>query len=398
MWSHEKLASTALASILGLKAQTPLRATPAINVADLNKEQIDAVRHSLVAPLTVVTGPPGTGKSQAIVSIAASVLADGGSVLVASKNHQALDAVESRLGGLAPNCPFLIRTLDPTREIDQSFHQVLGLLITEPSKSGGEPDLIARSKLSTLAQSRVRVLDQIDEQSRLYSSIAELLERIEARKEEGSAAELPVEVGRPASLWQRLVTALLRVVGLRQKQLVSRDVTLDEKTALSALNVRLEHLRAELSKADVKGDPVVLTQEIAALARNFLPKVLAAKVTLSDLDRRRLGEELANLELAQSSGPLPPELAADVVAHRPLWLVSVLGTARRVPLSDGLFDLAIFDEASQCDIASALPIFARAKRAVVVGDNRQLSYHRWPGADAGHRTDADRSKRPEAGD
>ncbi|QPB24744.1 hypothetical protein [Rhizobium sp. 007] len=39
-----------------------------------------------------------------------------------------------------------------------------------------------------------------------------------------------------------------------------------------------------------------------------------------------------------------------------------------------MFDLAIFDEASQCDIASALPIFARAKCAVVVGDNRQLSF------------------------
>jgi very-short-patch-repair endonuclease len=71
---------------------------------------------------------------------------------------------------------------------------------------------------------------------------------------------------------------------------------------------------------------------------------------------------------------LPQSLAGDVVGHRPLWLVSVLGAAKRVPLSESLFDLAIFDEASQCDIASALPIFARAKRAVVVGDNRQLSF------------------------
>jgi very-short-patch-repair endonuclease len=36
--------------------------------------------------------------------------------------------------------------------------------------------------------------------------------------------------------------------------------------------------------------------------------------------------------------------------------------------------LAIFDEASQCDIASALPILARAKRSVVVGDPEQLSF------------------------
>jgi len=55
-------------------------------------------------------------------------------------------------------------------------------------------------------------------------------------------------------------------------------------------------------------------------------------------------------------------------------LASVLGTPKRIPLEEGLFDLVIFDEASQCDIASALPLFARAKRAVVVGDDRQLSF------------------------
>jgi superfamily I DNA and/or RNA helicase len=57
-----------------------------------------------------------------------------------------------------------------------------------------------------------------------------------------------------------------------------------------------------------------------------------------------------------------------------LWLASILGTPRRIPLDDGLFDLVIFDEASQCDIATAIPLFARAKRAVVVGDDKQLSF------------------------
>ncbi len=68
------------------------------------------------------------------------------------------------------------------------------------------------------------------------------------------------------------------------------------------------------------------------------------------------------------------ELAKSVLLHRPLWLASVLGSPRRIPLEGGLFDLAIFDEASQCDIGSALPVLARARRAVVVGDDRQLSF------------------------
>ncbi|RWX36257.1 AAA domain-containing protein [Rhizobium leguminosarum] len=372
-WSQERLATTALAPILGLEAPVPVRATPVINTGDLNKEQIDAVRQSLAAPLTVVTGPPGTGKSQAIVSIAASVLADGGSVLVASKNHQALDAVESRLGGIAPQSPFLVRTLDPARDIDQSFDEVLGQLVGEPTRGAADPDLVLRSKLSSLAQNRTRVLDQIDEQSRLHSAVAELLERIEAQESSVVEPALEIETRPRPGLFTRLIDALLRSLRFRRNVLAPNHFS-GEAATLATLKQRLGRLRSELATIEVKGDPVTITQEIGELAREFLPKVLASKVNLSGTDRRRLGEELANLQLAQSSGPLSPSLAGDVVGHRPLWLVSVLGAARRIPLSDSLFDLAIFDEASQCDIASALPIFARAKRAVVVGDNRQLSF------------------------
>ncbi|NEV15221.1 DUF559 domain-containing protein [Rhizobium sp. SEMIA 4088] len=372
-WPKEKLATTALAPILGLDAPVATRLAPVINTGDLNKEQIDAVRRSLLAPLTVVTGPPGTGKSQAIVSIAASVIADGGSVLVASKNHQALDAVETRLGGIAPQSPFLVRTLDPTRDIDQSFDQVLGELVSEPTRGAAEPDLVLLSKLSTLAQNRNRLLDQIDELSRIHGLIAELLERLEAQ--EASSAERGVQtlVEPEKNLVIRLINTILGAFGLKSKLLVGSQRSGGE-TTLATLRQRLKQLRSELATIEVKGDPVAITQEIGEVARELLPKVLASKVNLTEIDRRRLGEELANLELAQNTGPLPSELAGEVVSHRPLWLVSVLGAARRVPLSDSLFDLAIFDEASQCDIASALPIFARAKRAVVVGDNRQLSF------------------------
>ncbi len=372
-WSQERLAATALAPILGLEAPAPTRATPVINTGDLNKEQIDAVRQSLASPLTVVTGPPGTGKSQAIVSIAASVLADGGSVLVASKNHQALDAVESRLGGIAPKSPFLVRTLDPNRDIDQSFDEVLGQLISERTKGAAEPDVVLRSKLSSLAQTRTRVLDQIDEQSRTHSAIAELLERIQAEKAKVVEPVALVEAPVQRVALSRVIDAFLRAIGLRKNSL-GTDGPAGESATLITLTRRLEQLRSDLAKIEIKGDPVAITEEIGELSREFLPRVLASAVNLTETDRRRLGEELANLQLVQSSGPLPQSLAGDVIGHRPLWLVSVLGAAKRVPLSQSLFDLAIFDEASQCDIASALPIFARAKRAVVVGDNRQLSF------------------------
>jgi very-short-patch-repair endonuclease len=45
-----------------------------------------------------------------------------------------------------------------------------------------------------------------------------------------------------------------------------------------------------------------------------------------------------------------------------------------VPLEPGFFDLVVIDEASQCDIASALPLLFRAKAAVIIGDPKQLRH------------------------
>jgi superfamily I DNA and/or RNA helicase len=45
-----------------------------------------------------------------------------------------------------------------------------------------------------------------------------------------------------------------------------------------------------------------------------------------------------------------------------------------LPLKPELFDLAIVDEATQCDMASCLPVFFRARRIVITGDPRQLRH------------------------
>jgi very-short-patch-repair endonuclease len=58
----------------------------------------------------------------------------------------------------------------------------------------------------------------------------------------------------------------------------------------------------------------------------------------------------------------------------PCWAVTSLSTRGRVPLEPGFFDLVVFDEASQCDIASALPLLFRAKAAVIIGDPKQLRH------------------------
>src|SRR5215467_11490631 len=68
------------------------------------------------------------------------------------------------------------------------------------------------------------------------------------------------------------------------------------------------------------------------------------------------------------------ELSAKTTKALSCWAVTSLSVRGRVPFTAGEFDLVVIDEASQCDIASALPLLFRAKRAAVIGDPQQLRH------------------------
>ena len=57
----------------------------------------------------------------------------------------------------------------------------------------------------------------------------------------------------------------------------------------------------------------------------------------------------------------------------PCMIAGIRDYAEYVPLEQGLFDLVIIDEASQVSIAQAFPAFVRAKKLVVLGDQKQFS-------------------------
>jgi very-short-patch-repair endonuclease len=63
-----------------------------------------------------------------------------------------------------------------------------------------------------------------------------------------------------------------------------------------------------------------------------------------------------------------------VGADLPVWIVTNLAVRNALPLEPSLFDLVIIDEASQCDIPSALPLLFRARRALIIGDPQQLQH------------------------
>lgn len=373
-WPKERLARSALAPILGLSSENE-DTFPAVSVSPLNKEQLRAVEMACSAPLTVVTGPPGTGKSQAIVSMAASVLMSGGSVLVASKNHQALDAVEDRLGELAPDTPFVTRTLKPEAELDIGFTEALKRLIEEshPGRQAYLDDLLVE-EMAEKAEERSKAVVLSDKHSELECRIAEVLEAIEVREARKAVASDNSPQENRQSLWARFFSF---VGGLfRRTSSGPLPLTLDAPMpkSLSGLRALLTELRKARDAIGKTGDPVALGEEIQELARKVLPPMMTARCLLTEDHRKELSEAYDGWAFSGSIGSLPTDLSRGLIAHRPLWLASILGAPRRIPLDDGLFDLVIFDEASQCDIATAIPLFARAKRAVVVGDDRQLSF------------------------
>jgi hypothetical protein len=56
---------------------------------------------------------------------------------------------------------------------------------------------------------------------------------------------------------------------------------------------------------------------------------------------------------------------------RPVWMASPETVAQLFP-RQAIFDLIVFDEASQCRLEEALPVLTRAKRVVIAGDPKQL--------------------------
>ena len=370
-WPVERLRRTALAPLIGLPHNAEINPAPPINIGPLNMEQIEATAQAMHAPLSVVTGPPGTGKSQAIVAIATTALWAGQTVIAASKNHQALDAVQERLSRIAPGASFLVRTLDPASDVDRSMANVLHDLVFEPAEGGAAgpgPESEVTAELNRRANARAAAIEHIATERKLRLQLAEDLERLESRQVAGLPETPNSEAESPASgFWRRL----LRWFGIARKK-ETLDVA-GSTIPTEALRRRIRGARVRLAELGSMENPVTLTQEVATLARKVLGRHLATLSVPDEEARLALSNAHDDLQL-QGGVTLSRHLAACVLVHRPLWLASILGTPRRIPLEDGLFDLAIFDEASQCDIGSALPLLARARRAVIVGDDRQLAF------------------------
>ena len=127
--------TTGLGALLGAEG-TRVEPPPVVEAVALDDTQRAVVRDALEYPLTVATGPAGTGKTQVVAAALTSVLCAGGSALFASRNHQAVNLVEARMAELVGR-PVLMRTgiKAGRRDLRQGMIEALKALL-----SGAAPD------------------------------------------------------------------------------------------------------------------------------------------------------------------------------------------------------------------------------------------------------------------
>jgi predicted DNA-binding WGR domain protein len=118
----------------------------------------------------------------------------------------------------------------------------------------------------------------------------------------------------------------------------------------------------------------------------FLQHVKQANLSVTQLDnegkrfkkryatgRRELEHEFGKTMRYRSIRELTGGDTGLVVSDlKPIWLMSPLSVSDTLPLEGDLFDVVIFDEASQIPIEEAVPALARAPQVIVVGDEMQL--------------------------
>ena len=147
-------------------------------------------------------------------------------------------------------------------------------------------------------------------------------------------------------------------------------IALEYKAALAALKKQVPIELLDKKIVDNKN-------ALAKIASNLWSKWLSSQtITFSPSERQEMSSFVSAMKLAGDVDLAQfPELkkqfarmSKEMTKYLQCWAVTSLSAKSRVPFQAGLFDYVIIDEASQCDIASIIPLLYRAKRAVIIGD------------------------------
>ncbi len=432
--NRELIPQTALARLLNETTvdDTKSASKSVLEVLPMNLEQRNAVAKALDSRLTVVTGPPGTGKSQLITNLIINAIWQGQSVLFASKNNNAVDVVDTRVNAAAPK-NVLIRTgsnayqhrvaeylLDAVQstatELDreeysyqkQQYDRVVQKVASLEQKQAKLIDIRNRADsldaryIDLVQQESIQYIDEVSkidsEQLRIFlSNLEKALHAIDPAKQ-GLLEKIIYVFKR-----QQLDANYLKLLKQCEKYCIGLDgakteiengyetlriseSVLEDIKQIAEYKDAISELEQSETFEDISSEQYTLQQEVVKIsAKLWGLYVKLAPDRLKPENRNVINKYKAILQMIHPDTDIYNELGKDVysqykkicqsaVEYLPAWAVTALSARGKIPFEAGMFDLVIFDEASQCDIASALPLLFRAKRAVVIGDPKQLNH------------------------
>lgn len=395
-----------------VKQAKDLKDFAAITPLSLSDSQENVIKSIENNTFVAVYGPPGTGKSQTIVNLVSHLIANGKTVLVASRMDKAVDVVSERLNELG--APFLALRAGRINYQKQLSFQLQDLL-------SNKVDLDTEYENSLFAEVKdmKELLNHIKDLENKSESIIKLEHQwqeifIQKAQQEQSLGKMQFITGVRDVLKKSEIEQISDLIKSIEKNLektgffasisnYSSKNKLKKILKIDEFNESYENLgrlktELELSKlacdmrlieANIQklGNLHVMSEQIRMLKRkqrNLAVDILkgkrreALKGLLRDqIKRQRLivhTKSLVERKKNLQNRLLEGEDFKPLMEAFPCWCVTTYAISGSLPMKPGLFDVAIIDEASQCDIASCFPILYRAKRAVVVGDDKQLPH------------------------
>lgn len=421
-----------LGAVNPLPAPLP-QAHPIVVPSTLRQDQ--AVHAAMTNAFTVVTGPPGTGKSQVLVNVVTAAVSQGQSVLFASKNNKAVDVVLERIRQVSPRANVMRAGAASFRPgLAASIGDALGR-VASPSPNNAAARLEQTQLSQRLNVTYAKLQERFDLEAVIESKQRTCVEMLTLLPH---GADMSFDEMRIEHSGQR-VSAALRAFGeglpvlrrserwrIHRSRLDEAQLAGDELSSLLE-SFRLGHFDVVGSLSDVSDKPKRSLKPAKSLGPVEATLVAArrAKIVQAEIDvllqrleaeyqtwgienqlagygeeRLRVGRQfidgcwdvqlsgnqatvnevrllLSEINAAATGGAgaraartrMPAVLRA-----LPAWGVTNLSAGTNFPLNPQMFDLVVIDEASQCDIASALPLLYRAKRALIIGDSRQLTH------------------------
>jgi len=299
----------------------------------LSLAQQKALINAANKDFSLLVGPPGTGKSYTIACMVLESFMQGESVLVVSQNEFAVDVIQEKLVeqlGLSLSAMIRVGSKDYMRYLKQYIDDITkGIGLDEPGKS--QQNKLYKLKL------------EIYKSERRFESFSK------SAVTDGIYLDGFVNGGASLNVYSRFKLWLQR---RRLKKYGHLLNLLDQ----------VKTLRAEREGK--------LSEEINHIYLSQLHQVLKSHrkdlMQFNSAIRARTSSVQESRFSSMNHGVLLKAL--------PIWLCSLSSLHRALPLKKQLFDLVIIDEATQCDVASCIPALYRAKRAVIVGDPKQLRH------------------------